>query len=99
MVNSAITARGLQKAYGDKTVLDGIDITVAEGTVFSLLGPNGAGKTTSRADPHHPDRRRRRRVHGRGHDVATDRGGVRELIGVTGQFAAVDRLTDRSRAR
>ena len=47
MVNSAITARGLRKAYGDKTVLDGIDITVAEGTVFSLLGPNGAGKTTT----------------------------------------------------
>jgi len=44
---SAITAAGLRKAYGDKVVLDGIDLDIAEGTVFSLLGPNGAGKTTT----------------------------------------------------
>ncbi|MET8518339.1 ATP-binding cassette domain-containing protein, partial [Streptomyces sp. NPDC005077] len=43
----AIAATGLRKAYGDKTVLDGIDLTVPAGTVFSLLGPNGAGKTTA----------------------------------------------------
>ncbi|MEV0659699.1 ATP-binding cassette domain-containing protein, partial [Streptomyces sp. NPDC050395] len=43
----AIAATGMRKAYGDKTVLDGIDLTVAPGTVFSLLGPNGAGKTTA----------------------------------------------------
>ncbi|MGW3292291.1 ATP-binding cassette domain-containing protein, partial [Streptomyces sp. NPDC001002] len=42
----AIAATGLRKAYGDKTVLDGIDLTVPAGTIFSLLGPNGAGKTT-----------------------------------------------------
>ena len=42
----AISATGLRKAYGDNVVLDGIDLTVAEGTIFSLLGPNGAGKTT-----------------------------------------------------
>ncbi|MFD3744744.1 ATP-binding cassette domain-containing protein [Nocardia sp. NPDC058633] len=92
MVNSAITARGLRKAYGDKTVLDGIDITVAQGTIFSLLGPNGAGKTTTvqilttliGADGGECT------VGGR--DVGSDRGGVRELIGVTGQFAAVDEL-------
>ena len=42
----AITAAGLRKSFGDKVVLDGIDLTVAEGTIFSLLGPNGAGKTT-----------------------------------------------------
>ena len=42
----AITATGLKKAYDDKTVLDGIDISVDRGTVFALLGPNGAGKTT-----------------------------------------------------
>ncbi|MGW3292299.1 ATP-binding cassette domain-containing protein, partial [Streptomyces sp. NPDC001002] len=43
---AAISTVGLRKAYGDKTVLDGIDLTVPAGTIFSLLGPNGAGKTT-----------------------------------------------------
>ena len=43
----AIAATGLRKSYGDKVVLDGIDLNVAEGTIFSLLGPNGAGKTTA----------------------------------------------------
>ncbi|MFD3593836.1 ATP-binding cassette domain-containing protein [Nocardia sp. NPDC058640] len=92
MVNSAITARGLRKAYGDKTVLDGIDLTVAQGTVFSLLGPNGAGKTTTvqilttliGADAGD--------ITVGGHDVTTDAAGVRAMIGVTGQFAAVDEL-------
>ncbi|WP_278261077.1 ATP-binding cassette domain-containing protein [Nocardia sp. AG03] len=92
MVNSAITARGLRKAYGEHTVLDGIDLTVTEGTVFALLGPNGAGKTTTvqilttliGADGGNC-------VVG-GHDVVADRAGVRGLIGVTGQFAAVDEL-------
>ncbi|HEU5111281.1 MAG TPA: ABC transporter, partial [Micromonosporaceae bacterium] len=41
----AIAVRGLRKSYGEKVVLDGIDLTVAKGTTFSLLGPNGAGKT------------------------------------------------------
>ncbi|WP_137034547.1 ATP-binding cassette domain-containing protein, partial [Streptomyces albus] len=41
-----IAATGLRKSYGDKLVLDGIDLSVPQGTVFSLLGPNGAGKTT-----------------------------------------------------
>ncbi|KUJ68094.1 hypothetical protein ACZ90_22135 [Streptomyces albus subsp. albus] len=44
---SAITATGLRKSYGDKVVLDGIDLSVPQGTVFALLGPNGAGKTTA----------------------------------------------------
>ena len=44
---SAITATGLRKSYGDKTVLDGIDLNIPLGTIFSLLGPNGAGKTTA----------------------------------------------------
>ena len=43
---AAISATGLRKSYGDKVVLDGIDLDVPEGTVFALLGPNGAGKTT-----------------------------------------------------
>ena len=47
MPSSAITVRGLRKSYKDKTVLAGIDLDIAEGTVFSLLGPNGAGKTTA----------------------------------------------------
>ncbi|MFJ4782614.1 ATP-binding cassette domain-containing protein, partial [Streptomyces sp. NPDC088794] len=42
----AVSTVGLRKTYGDKTVLDGIDLTVPAGTIFSLLGPNGAGKTT-----------------------------------------------------
>ncbi|RSS84695.1 ABC transporter ATP-binding protein, partial [Streptomyces sp. WAC02707] len=46
MTDLAIAATGLRKSYGDKVVLDGVDLAVPEGTVFSLLGPNGAGKTT-----------------------------------------------------
>jgi ABC-2 type transport system ATP-binding protein len=44
---SAITATGLRRAFGDHVVLDGIDLNVPRGTVFSLLGANGAGKTTT----------------------------------------------------
>ena len=44
---SAIRATGLRKSYGEQVVLDGIDLDIAEGTVFALLGPNGAGKTTT----------------------------------------------------
>jgi ABC-2 type transport system ATP-binding protein len=92
MRNSAIAASGLQKAYGDKIVLDGIDLDVPAGTVFSLLGPNGAGKTTTvnvlttlmKADAG--------TVRVAGHDVATETKAVRAVIGVTGQFAAVDEL-------
>jgi ABC-2 type transport system ATP-binding protein len=92
MNNSAIAASGLRKAYGDKIVLDGIDLDVRAGTVFSLLGPNGAGKTTTvnvlttlmKADAG--------TVRVAGHDVATETKAVRAVIGVTGQFAAVDEL-------
>jgi ABC-2 type transport system ATP-binding protein len=92
MRTSAIAVSGLRKAYGDKTVLDGIDLDVRAGTVFSLLGPNGAGKTTTvnvlttlvKADGGTA------RV--AGHDVATESKAVRAVIGVTGQFAAVDEL-------
>ncbi|MER5212185.1 ATP-binding cassette domain-containing protein [Streptomyces sp. NPDC002838] len=88
----AIAAKGLRKAYGDKTVLDGIDLAVPAGTVFSLLGPNGAGKTTAvkilstliTADAGD--------LHVGGHDLATDPQAVRAAIGVTGQFSAVDGL-------
>ncbi|WP_407560516.1 ABC transporter ATP-binding protein [Streptomyces sp. 184] len=88
----AIAATGLRKSYGDKTVLDGIDLHVPEGTVFSLLGPNGAGKTTAvkilstliSADAG--------AVRIAGHDPATHPDAVRAAIGVTGQFSAVDNL-------
>jgi ABC-2 type transport system ATP-binding protein len=43
---TAISVTGLRKSFGDNVVLDGIDLNVAEGAIFSLLGPNGAGKTT-----------------------------------------------------
>jgi ABC-2 type transport system ATP-binding protein len=42
----AISAQSVRKSFGEHIVLDGVDLTVAEGTIFSLLGPNGAGKTT-----------------------------------------------------
>lgn len=89
---NAIVVGGLKRSYGDNLVLDGIDLTVAEGEVFALLGPNGAGKTTlvqilSTLIP--PDGGR---VEIAGHDLDTDPDGVRSAIGVTGQFSAVDNL-------
>src|SRR5260221_1698751 len=44
---TAVSANGLRKAYGEKVVLDGVDLSIGEGEVFALLGPNGAGKTTT----------------------------------------------------
>jgi ABC-type Na+ transport system ATPase subunit NatA len=87
-----ITTTGLRKAYGDHVVLDGIDLDVAEGTVYALLGPNGAGKTTIvhilstliSADDGE--------IQVAGHDLAADPDGVRASIGLTGQFSAVDKL-------
>ncbi|MFD3652388.1 ATP-binding cassette domain-containing protein [Streptomyces sp. NPDC058620] len=92
MTSLAIAANGLRKSYGDKVVLDGVDLAVPEGTVFALLGPNGAGKTTAvkilstliTADAGD--------LHVGGHDLATDPQAVRAAIGVTGQFSAVDGL-------
>jgi ABC-2 type transport system ATP-binding protein len=89
---AAITVTGLRKSYGDKLVLDGIDLNVPEGSTFALLGPNGAGKTTMvnvlstliGADGGE--------VRVAGHDPATDADAVRAAIGVTGQFSAVDNL-------
>ncbi|HEX2143597.1 MAG TPA: ATP-binding cassette domain-containing protein [Glycomyces sp.] len=88
----AIEARNLTKSYGDNAVLGGIDIAVPEGTIFSLLGPNGAGKTTTVniLSTLMPANGGEAFVSGR--DVARDADGVRKLIGVTGQFAAVDGL-------
>ncbi|WP_143663318.1 ATP-binding cassette domain-containing protein, partial [Streptomyces bobili] len=88
----AVSALGLRKSYGDKTVLDGIDLHIPAGSVFALLGPNGAGKTTVvkilstliTADSG--------QAQVAGHDVAASPDGVRAAIGVTGQFSAVDGL-------
>src|ERR1039457_2858523 len=88
----AISATGLRKSFGDTVVLDGVDLTVAEGTIFSLLGPNGAGKTTmvrilSTLIPADAGE-----IRVAGHDVRSEAAGVRAAIGVTGQFSAVDNL-------
>ena len=87
-----ISARGLRKSYGDKVVLDGIDLDVAQGSVFALLGPNGAGKTTTvniLSTLVSPDGGTAAVA---GHDLATDPDGIRGAIGLTGQFSAVDNL-------
>jgi ABC-2 type transport system ATP-binding protein len=92
MSQPAISATGLRKSYGDKVVLDGIDLDVATGTVFSLLGPNGAGKTTAvniLSTLIAPDAGTASVA---GHDLATDPDGIRGAIGLTGQFSAVDNL-------
>jgi ABC-2 type transport system ATP-binding protein len=88
----AIAVTGLQKSFGDKVVLDGIDLAVQEGTIFALLGPNGAGKTTtvhilSTLIPADGGE-----AQVAGHDVAAAADSVRAAIGVTGQFSAVDNL-------
>jgi ABC-2 type transport system ATP-binding protein len=88
----AIVAAGLRKSYGDQTVLAGIDLRVAQGTVFALLGPNGAGKTTivrilSTLIPADGGD-----VQVGGHDLVRDADAVRAAIGVTGQYSAVDKL-------
>jgi ABC-2 type transport system ATP-binding protein len=96
----AISARGLRKSFGRKTVLDGIDLTVRPGTILALLGPNGAGKTTAvhlLTTYLRPDAGEIR-INGR--DLAKNPQAVRRSIGVTGQFSAVDGyLTGRENLR
>ncbi|CAN5441413.1 daunorubicin resistance protein DrrA family ABC transporter ATP-binding protein [soil metagenome] len=85
-----IRATGLVKRYGQVTALDGLDLAVPEGTVLALLGPNGAGKTTAvriLTTLLEPDAGSAEVA---GIDVRTDPGGVRERIGLSGQYAAVD---------
>jgi len=99
-VSEIITARGLVKKYGDVVALDGLDLSVPEGTVYGLLGPNGAGKTTTvrilttlllpDAGTATVD----------GLDVVKKPNAVRRIIGLTGQYAAVDEyLTGRENLR
>jgi ABC-2 type transport system ATP-binding protein len=89
---AAVSANSLRKAYGTKVVLDGVDLSIGEGEVFALLGPNGAGKTTIvkilstliSADAG--------TASVMGHDLGAEADAVRAVIGVTGQFSAVDNL-------
>jgi ABC-2 type transport system ATP-binding protein len=94
---AAIEAEGLVKHYGTTKALDGLDLTVQQGTVYGLLGPNGAGKTTAvrvLATLLRPDRGQARVL---GRDVATEAAAVRRSIGLTGQYAALDEyLTGRA---
>ena len=95
-----ITARGLVKKYGDVVALDGLDLTVPEGTVFGLLGPNGAGKTTAvriLTTLLKPDSGT---ATVDGIDVLRKPNAVRRVIGLTGQYAAADEyLTGRENLR
>lgn len=89
---AAIRVRGIRKSYGDVTVLRGVDLDVARGSVFALLGSNGAGKTTlvrilSTLLPADAGT-----ASVCGFDVATEPSKVRESISLTGQFAAVDEV-------
>ena len=88
----AVTAVDVRKSFGDNVVLDGLDLSVERGSVFALLGPNGAGKTTmvrilaTLLEPDHGE------IRVAGHDVTREPDAVRAVIGVTGQFSAVDDL-------
>jgi len=88
----AVRVERLVKRFGATTALAGVDLEVTEGTVFALLGPNGAGKTTLvrvLATLLEPDAGRAE-VFGR--DAVRDAVAVREMLGLTGQFAAVDEI-------
>lgn len=86
----AVEADGLVKAFGDLRAVDGIDLRVATGSVYGVLGPNGAGKTTvisMLATLLRPDAGSARVF---GHDVVREPQVVRQLIGLTGQYASLD---------
>jgi ABC-2 type transport system ATP-binding protein len=88
----ALQISGFSKSFGDTSVLRGVDLDVASGSIFALLGSNGAGKTTVvkilstllKADAG--------KAAVNGHDVATEPVKVRESISLTGQFASVDEV-------
>lgn len=99
-MSDIIEARGLVKKYGDVVALDGLDLSVPEGTVYGLLGPNGAGKTTTvriLTTLLQPDAGT---AMVDGLDVVKKPNAVRRIIGLTGQYAAVDEyLTGRENLR
>ncbi|MEU2162025.1 ATP-binding cassette domain-containing protein [Streptomyces sp. NPDC019208] len=88
----AVEATALRKSYGAVRVLDGVDLRVERGTVFSLLGPNGAGKTTTIRILTTLTRADAGTARVAGHDVVAERTAVRRSISLTGQFAAVDEM-------
>ena len=100
MAEPAIVAEGVVKRFGAVTALAGVDVDVPAGTVLGLLGPNGAGKTTMvriLATLLPPDAGRAAVL---GHDVARRPGAVRRVVGLSGQYAAVDGyLTGRENLR
>jgi daunorubicin resistance ABC transporter ATP-binding subunit len=87
-----VNARGITKTFGDRVVLDHVDLAVEAGSVLALLGPNGAGKTTLvriLATLVHPDAGTATVA---GHDLLTDPLGVKRSIGLTGQYVAIDEV-------
>lgn len=87
-----IQAKNLKKSYGDNKVLRGINLNVERGSMLALLGPNGAGKTTTVKILSTLLKYDGGTVSVEGHDVAEEPNKVREVIGLTGQSAAVDEL-------
>ncbi|MFD5158064.1 ATP-binding cassette domain-containing protein [Streptomyces hawaiiensis] len=90
MADAVITVEGAEKTYGDKKALDGLDLTVARGTVHGVLGPNGAGKTTLLRVLSTLLRPDAGRIEVAGHDVVREAYAVRLCIGLLGQHAALD---------
>ncbi|MFE0475292.1 ATP-binding cassette domain-containing protein [Streptomyces sp. NPDC058947] len=90
MADAAITVEGAEKRYGAKKALDGLDLTVARGTVHGVLGPNGAGKTTLVRVLSTLLRPDAGRIRVAGHDVVREAYAVRLRIGLLGQHAALD---------
>ncbi|MEV8417521.1 ATP-binding cassette domain-containing protein [Streptomyces niveus] len=88
----AVRAEAIRKRYGDKHALDGFDLAVRTGTVHGLLGPNGAGKTTAVRALATLLTLDGGRATVAGVDVSRDPRTVRSLIGLTGQYAAVDEI-------
>src|SRR5713226_993648 len=99
-MTNAILVEGLVKRFGDVVAVKGVDFAVPTGTVLGLLGPNGAGKTTTvriLTTILHPDQGRATIL---GHDVEREAQAVRTIIGLAGQYAAVDEnLTGRENLR
>src|SRR5829696_1024149 len=92
MAAMAVEAQGIVKRFGSTVALDGVDLAVEEGTVTGLLGPNGAGKTTMVRVLATLLRPEEGTASVLGRDVVSQASDVRELIALTGQFAAIDEL-------